>query len=128
MKTIINRCNLLIAILLFTGFAAMAQTESANSKTKNETVMKTYLIERQIPNAGKLTAEELKSISQTSCSVLKQMGPKIQWIESYVVGDKIFCVYKAENEELLKEHAQKGGFPINTVYEVKNIISPATAN
>ena len=90
--------------------------------------MKTYLIERNIPNAGTFTADQLKAISQTSCGVLKQMGPKIEWIQSYVVGDKIFCVYKAENEELLKEHAQKGGFPINNIYQVANIISPATAN
>ena len=89
--------------------------------------MKTYLIERNIPGAGKLTADELKSISQTSCSVLKNMGPKIQWVQSYVVGDKIYCVYKAENEDLLREHAKKGGFPIDSIYEVKSVISPATA-
>jgi len=107
----------------------MAQkTNETNNSTKTDTTMKTYLIERNIPNAGKFTAEELKAISQTSCGVLKQMGPKIQWVESYVVGDKIFCVYKAENEELLKEHASKGGFPINQIYQVANIISPATAN
>ena len=130
MKTLTSRCCLLIAIMLFTGYASMAQnaTETTNSKTKNETVMKTYLIERNIPNAGKLTADELKAISQSSCGVLKQMGPKIEWVQSYVVGDKIFCVYKAENEELLREHAQKGGFPINNIYPVASIISPATAN
>ncbi len=89
--------------------------------------MKTYLIEREIPGAGKLTADELKNISQTSCTVLKEMGPKIQWIQSYVVGDKIFCVYKAENEDLLREHAKRGGFPVNAIYEVSSIISPATA-
>jgi len=130
MKTLTRRCYLLLAIMLFAGYTSMAQnaTETTNSNTKNETVMKTYLIERNIPNAGKLTADELKAISQTSCGVLKQMGPKIQWVQSYVVGDKIFCVYKAENEELLREHAQKGGFPINNIYQVASIISPATAN
>jgi hypothetical protein len=129
MKTIISRCYLLIAILLFTGYASMAQnTSTNNSTTKTDITMKTYLIERNIPNAGTFTADQLKAISQTSCGVLKQMGPKIEWIQSYVVGDKIFCVYKAENEELLKEHAQKGGFPINNIYQVANIISPATAN
>lgn len=106
----------------------MAQKQTTNSTTKTDTTMKTYLIERNIPNAGKLSAEELKTISQTSCNVLKQMGPKIQWIQSYVVGDKIFCVYKAESEEMLREHAQKGGFPINNIYPVANVISPATAN
>ena len=129
MKTIISRCSFLIAIVLLTGYTSMAQkTETTNSTSKTETTMKTYLIERNIPNAGTFTADQLKAISQTSCGVLKQMGPKIQWVESYVVGDKIFCVYKAENEELLKEHASKGGFPINQIYQVANIISPATAN
>jgi hypothetical protein len=90
--------------------------------------MKTYLIEREIPNAGKLTPEQLKAISQKSCSVLNDMGPKIQWEHSYVTGDKIFCIYKAENEELIKEHAVKGGFPANNIIEVASIISPATAN
>jgi hypothetical protein len=90
--------------------------------------MKTYLIEREIPNAGKFTPEELKTISQKSCSVLKEMGPKIQWVHSYVTGNKIYCIYKAENEELIKEHAKKGGFPANTIVEIPAMISPATAN
>jgi hypothetical protein len=90
--------------------------------------MKTYLIEREIPGAGKLTSEQLKSISQTSCNVLKEMGPKIQWIQSYVTGNKIYCVYKAENEDLIREHAKKGGFPANTITEISSVISPATAN
>lgn len=130
MKKLTICCNLLIAIMLLTGYTSMAQkaTDSSNSKIKTETVMKTYLIEREIPGAGKLTADQLKGISQTSCSVLKEMGPKIQWMQSYVVGDKIFCVYKAENEELLREHAKKGGFPVNAIYEVASIISPDTAN
>jgi hypothetical protein len=130
MKTLTNRFNLLIAIMLFAGYATLAQnaTVTDNSKTKNATEMKTYLIEREIPGAGKLTADQLKGISQTSCAVLKEMGPKIQWIQSYVSGDKIFCIYKAENEDLLREHAKKGGFPINTIHEVSSVISPATAN
>ena len=89
--------------------------------------MKTYLIERDIPGAGKLTPEQLKSISQKSCGVLKEMGPQIEWIQSYVTGDKIFCVYKAQNEELIREHAKKGGFPANKITEVSTEISPATA-
>jgi hypothetical protein len=130
MKTITNRFNLLIAFILFAGFHSMAQTATStgNSKTTNQSTMKTYLIERDIPGAGKLTADQLKSISQTSCTVLKEMGPKIQWIQSYVTGDKIFCVYKAENEELIREHAKKGGFPANKITEVGSVISPATAN
>jgi len=129
MKTITNQC-FLIAIMLLTGYASIAQkaTTATNLKTTNATQMKTYLIERDIPNAGKLTPEQLKSISQTSCNVLKEMGPKIQWIQSYVTGDKIYCVYKAENEELIREHAKKGGFPANAIIEISSVISPATAN
>lgn len=89
--------------------------------------MKTYVIEREIPGAGKLTLEQLKGISQTSCGVLKEMGPQIEWIHSYVTGDKIFCIYKAKNEDLIREHARKGGFPANKITEVATIISPATA-
>ncbi len=89
--------------------------------------MKTYLIERVIPGAGDLSADQLKGVSQTSCSVLKEMGSKIEWQQSYVTGDKIYCVYKAENKALIEEHAKKGGFPANSVSEVATIISPATA-
>ena len=107
----------------------MAQsTSTSNQQTKKQSDMKTYLIERDIPGAGKLTAEELKGISQKSCSVLKDMGPKIEWIHSYVNGNKIHCIYKAENEELLREHAKKGGFPITSITEVASVISPKTAN
>lgn len=127
MKSITNRI-LIFAIMLFTGYASIAQTTTAsnNSTTKTST-MKTYLIERDIPGAGKLTTEQLKGISQKSCGVLKEMGPQIQWIQSYVTGDKIFCVYKAESEELVREHAKKGGFPANKITEVSTEISPATA-
>ena len=127
MKSITNRI-LIFAIMLFMASASIAQTTTAsnNSTTKTPT-MKTYLIERDIPGAGKLTPEQLKSISQKSCSVLKEMGPQIEWIQSYVTGDKIFCVYKAENEELIREHAKKGGFPANKITEVSTGISPATA-
>jgi uncharacterized FlgJ-related protein len=126
MKKIISPRNLVITIMLLTGTTAMAQTTN-NSKTSKTTEMKTYLIEREIPGAGKLTAEQLKSISQKSCGVLKEMGPRIEWIQSYVTGDKIYCIYKAENEDLIREHAKKGGFPANTIVEVPTIISPATA-
>ncbi|HUJ43865.1 MAG TPA: DUF4242 domain-containing protein [Opitutaceae bacterium] len=86
-----------------------------------------YVIERQIPDAGKLTPAELKGIAQTSCGVLKEMGPKIQWLYSYVTADKIYCVYTAPNEDLIREHAKKGGFPANSVSQVSTIISPKTA-
>ena len=89
--------------------------------------MPKYLIEREIPGAGKLTPQDLQAISQKSCSVLQNLGPQIEWLHSYVTGDKIYCVYMAPNEELIREHARQGGFPANRVSEVKTIISPATA-
>ena len=89
--------------------------------------MPKYVIEREIPGAGDLPPEQLKGISQTSCGVLSKLGPQIQWVESYVTGDKIYCVYIAPNEEMIREHASQGGFPANSVSEVKNIINPVTA-
>lgn len=89
--------------------------------------MPKYVIERKIPGAGALTSEQLKAISQTSCGVLSEMGPEIQWVHSYVTGDKIYCVYIAPNEEMVREHAKKGGFPANSVVEVATIIDPTTA-
>lgn len=89
--------------------------------------MPKYVIEREIPGAGKLSPAELKGISQKSCGVLKQMGPHVQWIESFVTGDKIYCVYIAPNEALVREHAANGGFPANRVSEVATTIDPTTA-
>lgn len=85
------------------------------------------MIEREIPGAGKLTGEQLKAISQTSCGVLTKMGPQIQWVQSYVTTDKIYCVYIAPNREIVLEHARQGGFPANNVTEVSTIIDPVTA-
>ena len=127
MKSIKNHI-VLFTIMLFTGYTSIAQTTASNNSTNTKTTtMKSYLIERDIPGAGKLTPEQLKSISQKSCSVLKEMGPQIQWVQSYVTGDKIFCVYRAESEELIREHAKKGGFPANKITEIETVISPATA-
>ncbi len=89
--------------------------------------MPRYVIEREIPGAGKLSAAELKAISQKSCSVLEGMGPQIQWQQSYVTGDKVYCVYIAPNEAMVREHAKQGGFPANRVSEVTTIIDPVTA-
>ena len=89
--------------------------------------MPRYLIERNIPGAGKLSAADLKGISQKSCGVLNKMGPQIQWVHSYVTGDQIFCVYRAPNEEMVREHARQGGFPADKVSEIKTIINPTTA-
>lgn len=90
--------------------------------------MPKYLIEREIPGASKLSSEELRGISQTSCGVLLEMGPQIQWVQSYVAGDKIYCVYIAPDEASIREHATRGGFPANVVSEVTAIIDPTTAD
>ncbi len=88
--------------------------------------MPKYLIEREIPGAGKLSPQQLQAISQKSCSVLDKLGPKIQWLHSYVVEDKIYCVYIAPNEDVIREHARQGGFPANRISEVKAVIDPTT--
>ena len=89
--------------------------------------MPKFVIERDIPNAGKLTAQELQGISQKSCSVLNQLGPQIQWVHSYVTDNKIYCVYIAPNAELVKKHAQMGGFPANRISQVREVIDPTTS-
>ncbi|HVP44377.1 MAG TPA: DUF4242 domain-containing protein [Terriglobales bacterium] len=89
--------------------------------------MPKFVIEREIPGAGKLTAQDLQGVSQKSCSVLRVLGPQIQWVESYVTDDKIYCVYIAPSAELIREHAKQGGFPANRVSEVLRIIDPTTA-
>ena len=89
--------------------------------------MPKYLIERDIPGAGDLSSEQLQAISQKSCGVLKGLGPQIQWVHSYVTGNKVYCVYIAPNEEMIREHASQGGFPANKISEVKTIIDPTTA-
>jgi hypothetical protein len=86
-----------------------------------------YLIEREIPGAGDLSSDELHAISQKSCGVLREMGPQIQWVESYVTGDKVYCVYIAPDEASVREHAARGGFPANRVSEIKRMIDPTTA-
>jgi hypothetical protein len=92
-----------------------------------EVTMPKYLIEREIPGAGKLSPQELQAVSQKSCSVLQRLGPQIQWVHSYVTGDKVYCVYVAPSEELVRKHAQEGGFPANKISEIKSIIDPTTA-
>ncbi|HEX8772699.1 MAG TPA: DUF4242 domain-containing protein [Pyrinomonadaceae bacterium] len=89
--------------------------------------MPKYVIEREIPDAGKLSAQELQAISQKSCGVLRNLGPQIQWVESYVTDDKVYCVYIAPNEEMVREHANQGGFPANRISEVRSVINPTTA-
>ena len=89
--------------------------------------MPKFVIERKIPGAGKLPRQELQAISRKSCDVLQSMGPSIQWVQSYVTDDKIYCVYIAPNEEMVREHATRGGFPANRISEVRTIIDPTTA-
>lgn len=89
--------------------------------------MPKYVIERDIPGAGKLSPKELQAISQKSCSVLREMGPQIQWIQSYVTDDKVYCVYLAPSEDMVRKHAEKGGFPANRISRVRTIIDPTTS-
>jgi hypothetical protein len=89
--------------------------------------MPKYVIERNIPGAGKLSADEAQGVSQKSCDVLRAMGPQIQWVQSYVTADKIYCIYIAPNEEMIREHAKRGGFPADRISEVARIIDPTTA-
>ncbi|HEX7999866.1 MAG TPA: DUF4242 domain-containing protein [Pyrinomonadaceae bacterium] len=89
--------------------------------------MPKFLIEREIPGAGNLSTDELQAISQKSCGVLSSMGPQIQWVESYVTDDKVYCVYIAPDAEMVREHAQQGGFPANRISEIKSVIDPTTA-
>jgi Protein of unknown function (DUF4242) len=89
--------------------------------------MPKYVIERELPGAGKLTPSELKTVSQTSCTVLSKLGTQIQWIHSYVTADKIYCIYLAPNEAMIREHAKLGGFPANRISQITTVIEPATA-
>ena len=89
--------------------------------------MPKYVIEREIPGAGNLSAAELKSVSQNSCGVLSKLGPQIQWVHSYVTGDKVYCIYNAPNEDMIRQHAEQVGIPDNSINEVKTIIDPVTA-
>lgn len=89
--------------------------------------MPKYVIEREIPGAGNLSPEDLQGISQKSCSVLENLGPQIQWVQSYVTGDKVYCIYIAPSEDMIRAHAQQGGFPANRISEIKTVIDPTTA-
>ena len=89
--------------------------------------MPKYVIERDLPGAGALTPQQIQGVAQKSCGVLKDLGPHIQWLQSYVTPDKIYCIYIAPNEEMIREHAQQGGFPANRISEIKTVIDPTTA-
>ncbi len=121
-----------IKTLLATAFSLLlAGSALAKEQPKPETLsagQHMYVIEREMPGLGRMSPEELKAAAQKSCSVLHDLGPKITWLHSYVTGDKMYCVYLAPNEELVREHAKEGGFPANAVNEVKTIIDPKTAD
>ena len=89
--------------------------------------MPKYIIEREIPGAGKMTPQQLRAVAEKSCATLKAMGPQIQWMESFVTDDKIYCVYIAPSEETVREHARQGGFPANRVSKIKTVIDPTTS-
>ncbi|MGA8443379.1 MAG: DUF4242 domain-containing protein [Candidatus Sulfotelmatobacter sp.] len=89
--------------------------------------MPKFVIERDIPEAGSLSSEQLQAISQKSCGILREMGPEIQWVESYVTDDKIYCVYVAPDEDAVRKHAQQGGFPANRISQIRSVIDPTTA-
>lgn len=89
--------------------------------------MPKFVIERELPGAGQLAAGDLRGVSQKSCTILQELGPQIQWVQSYVTADKIYCVYLAPNEEIIREHARRGGFPANRISEIKAVIDPTTA-
>ncbi len=132
------RILLLLVLSLTISSCGNTNKENSSKSTENSSAemlrpealaqnLNMYVIEREIPGAGNLTAEELKGISQVSCGVLEKMGSEIQWLHSYVTGDKIYCVYTAPNEEMVREHARQGGFPANSVSAVSTIIDPSTA-
>jgi hypothetical protein len=116
-----------LAALLTIGVSASAfAAEPVKSAHTKKAVMHTYVIERNIPGAGSFSKEKLREISQKSNGVLKEMGPDIQWVSSYVTTDKVYCIYRAKNEDLIREHAKRGGFPADQISEVDTTISPAT--
>jgi len=109
------------------GLVSLGLKRFLSSEKRKEIDMPKYVIERDIPGAGDLSAEQLQAISQKSCDVLRELGPQIQWLHSYVTGDKIYCIYIAQNEEIVRAHAQQGGFPANRISEIKQVIDPTTA-
>ena len=120
--------GIVLTLGTITSFSQNAKaTNTKPEKSMTTKNMNTYVIEREIPNAGNLSAGELQGISQKSCSVIQELGTGIEWVHSYVTDNKIFCIYRAENEQILRTHAMKGGFPINSVHLLSTMISPATA-
>ena len=132
MRTI--KCRAILILIAFFSYQSVQSQQEviyvkkAKEQLETKEPMKTYLIEREIPQVGEFTQEQLKGISQKSCSVLKEMGPDIQWLHSYVTDDKVYCLYKATDKDLIKQHADAGGFPVNYITELTTRIDPDTAN
>lgn len=119
--------KIILILILIASNLAVGQQKENQIITKDNNTMKTYVIERIIPGAGDLTPKQLKGVSQTSCAVLKDMGSAIEWQHSYVTGDKVYCIYKAESKALIKQHAEKSGIPVNSINELAIVINPETA-
>lgn len=116
-----------LAATMLLGASALAQDAAKAAKVPAPSKgMHTYVIERDIPNAGNLSKKELHDISVKSNGVIKDLGPDIKWVDSFVTQDKVYCIYQAKNEDIIREHAKRGGFPANNISEVKTVISPAT--
>jgi len=117
----------LAALMTFGVCASVSAETPAKAPAKHKAAMHTYIIERNIPGAGSLSKAQLRDISKKSNGVLKDMGSNnIQWVDSYVTGDKVYCIYRAKNEDLIREHAKRGGFPADKISEIDTMISPAT--
>lgn len=132
MKTLQFTFGIFLFCLIGTSFGfSQAQdviyVKMSREKLAEKSTLKTYLIERKIPGAGELSSEQLQGISQKSCSVIDELGPGIVWLHSYVTGDKVYCLYRAENEAMIREHAKKGGFPADYITEMTTVIDPETA-
>ena len=132
MKTLKTTSCLLLVLTLFMYSSSVRSQETSHREMVKESLekksdMKTFLIEREIPQAGIMSSEQLKGISQKSCTVLNELGTGIEWIHSYVTQDKVYCIYKALNEELIEKHAEKGGFPVSYITELSTVIDPTTA-
>lgn len=130
MKKIIAHATVFLILVQFSTVIGQEVNSSKLNEGQNlkHPQLKTFLIEREIPDAGNLSAEDLRGISQKSCAVIKEMGPEIQWLHSYVTDDKVYCLYKAENKDLIRQHAEAGGFPVNYITELAIRIDPSTAN
>ena len=126
MKQSIKIIGLFIVVFAASTQLSMGQQSETNSLNTKAKIMKTYVIERELPGAGSLTPADLRGVAQKSNAVLKKIGPSIEWQSSYVTGNKLYCVYKAENAELIRQHAKEGGFPCNSVQEVVTTIGPTT--